>query len=88
MGDVDGGTYVVLHGKGFVADGPRQAKIWFGNRAGAVIRFANDSELIVEAPGGKVGESVDVLVVFEPGGEIKIPHAFTFVEKRDVQISP
>jgi hypothetical protein len=47
------------------------------------VRFASDSELIVEAPGGKPNENVDVLIIFEPGGELKIPHGFTFVEKNN-----
>ena len=46
-----------------------------------MVRFASDSELIVEAPGGKPNEVVDVLIIFEPGGEMKIPKGFTFVEK-------
>ena len=28
-------------------------------------------------------ETVDVLIIFEPGGELKIPKAFTFVEKNN-----
>ena len=31
--------------------------------------------------GGKVGEVVDVLVMFEPGGQLRIPNAFTYVSK-------
>jgi hypothetical protein len=38
--------------------------------------------MIVEAPGGKPNEKVDVLVIFAPGGQLKIPNGFTFVEKR------
>jgi len=86
-GDFEGGTYVRVRGHGFLAE-QRAAKIYFGNRQGTVVRFASDSELIVEAPGGKPDEVVDVLVVFEPGGELKLPHAFTFIEKRPVQITP
>ncbi|HET9992937.1 MAG TPA: IPT/TIG domain-containing protein, partial [Kofleriaceae bacterium] len=80
-GDVEGGTYVRLKGNRFIADGARNAKVYFGSRQGTVVRFASDSELIVEAPGGKPNETVDVLIIFEPGGELKIPKAFTFVEK-------
>jgi hypothetical protein len=80
-GDVEGGTYVRIKGNRFVADGTRIAKVFFGSRQGTVIRFSSDSEMIVEAPGGKPNETVDVLIMFEPGGELKIPHAFTFVEK-------
>ena len=80
-GDAEGGTYVRIKGNRFIADGARNAKVYFGSRQGTVVRFASDSELIVEAPGGKPNEKVDVLIIFEPGGELKIPNAFTFVEK-------
>ena len=80
-GDVEGGTYVRIKGNRFIADGARNAKVYFGSRQGTVVRFASDSELIVEAPGGKPNEAVDVLIIFEPGGELKIPKGFTFVEK-------
>lgn len=80
-GDVHGGTYVRIKGNRFIADGARNAKVYFGSRQGTVVRFASDSELIVEAPGGKVGEKVDVLIIFEPGGELKIAKGFEFVEK-------
>jgi len=80
-GDIEGGTYVRIKGNRFIADGARNAKVYFGSRQGTVVRFASDSELIVEAPGGKPSEQVDVLFIFEPGGELRIPHGFTFVEK-------
>ncbi len=80
-GDVSGGTYVRIFGNGFVTPNARSAKIYFGDRQAATPRFASDSEMIVEAPGGKPGETVDLLVIFEPGGELKLPKAFTFVEK-------
>jgi hypothetical protein len=80
-GDVDGGTYVRIKGNRFIADGPRSAKVYFGSRQGTVVRFQSDSELIVEAPGGKPNEVVDVLIIFDPGGQLKIPNGFTFVEK-------
>jgi hypothetical protein len=83
QGDVEGGTYVRIHGNRFLDDGQRNAKVYFGSRQGTVIRFASDSELIVEAPGGKPNETVDVLIIFEPGGELKIPRGFTFVEKHE-----
>jgi hypothetical protein len=82
-GDVDGGTYVRIKGNRFIDDGPRNAKVYFGSRQGTVVRFASDSELIVEAPGGKPNEKVDVLIIFDPGGQLKIKDGFTFVEKND-----
>ena len=82
-GDADGGTYVLVKGERFIKDGPRNAKVYFGSRQGQVVRFASDSELVVQAPGGKPNEVVDVLVVFDPGGQLKLPKAFKFVEKSD-----
>jgi len=86
-GDVEGGTYVRIKGNRFINDGPRNAKVYFGKdnsmRQGTVVRFASDSELIVEAPGGKPNEKVDVLIVFDPGGQLKIKDGFTFVEKNE-----
>jgi len=82
-GDVEGGIYVRIKGNRFIADGPRMTKVYFGSRQGTVVRFASDSELIVEAPGGKPNEKVDVLIIFDPGGQLKIKDGFTFVEKHN-----
>jgi len=82
-GDSDGGTYVVIKGNRFIKDGPRNAKVYFGSRQGSIVRFQSDSELIVQAPGGKVDEVVDVLVIFDPGGQLTIKKAFKFVDKSD-----
>ena len=81
-GDASGGTYVSIRGNRFLADGPRNAKIWFGTTQGAIIQFQSDRELIVRAPAGEIGKQVDVLLVFEPGGEIRIKNAFKFIEKK------
>ena len=87
-GDVEGGTYVVIKGNRFMKDGPRNAKIYFGSRQGSVVRFQSDSELIVQAPGGKADETVDVLIIFDPGGQLKIPNAFKFIDKNDEGLNP
>jgi hypothetical protein len=81
VGNTEGGTYVKIKGNRFIADGARNAKVYFGSRQGTVVRFASDSELIVEAPGGKNGEKADVLIIFEPGGELKIANGFRWEEK-------
>jgi hypothetical protein len=80
-GDVEGGTYVRIRGNRFTADGPRTAKVYFGGREGSVARFESDSVLIVQAPGGKANEVADVLVIFDPGGQLKIPSGFRWVER-------
>jgi hypothetical protein len=80
-GDAAGGTFVRITGTNFVADGPRNVKVYFGKAQGTVVRFASDVELIVEAPAGKAKQTVDVTLEFDPGGEMKLPKAFTFVKK-------
>ncbi|HEY5947950.1 MAG TPA: IPT/TIG domain-containing protein [Kofleriaceae bacterium] len=81
-GDSAGGTYVKISGTRFLADGARNVKVYFGSKQGTVVRVASDTELVVEAPAGKAKETVDVLVIFEPGGEIKLVKAFTFEKKK------
>jgi hypothetical protein len=89
IGDAMGGQYVVIRGQNFQKQA-RTAKVFFGNNQGNVVRFSgnNDaSELIVQAPGGTAGESVDVLVVFEPGGELPlITKGFTYVDKKTIDV--
>lgn len=85
--DYEKGETVAISGNRFTADGPRTAKVFFGKdpnyAQGIVKRFNGDNELIVEAPGGKLGDTVDVLVVFEPGGQLKIPNAIKYIDKSD-----
>ena len=77
-GDADGGTYVRIAGAGFMTDS-RTTTVYFGSRQGRIVQFVSDGELIVEAPGGNVGDTVDVRLIFEPGGELKLPKTFKFV---------
>ena len=91
-GDTDGGTYVRIKGNGFLVDSkgnsaPANAKVYFGSRQGEVVRFASSEELIVQAPGGKTNETVDVLIIFEGRGELKIPKGFTFIDKKETPAS-
>lgn len=78
-GSVEGGTYVSIRGTGFASGTSRTAKLYFDSKEGTVIRIANDSEVIAEAPAGKLNQTVDIRIVFEPGGEFRLPKAFTFV---------
>jgi hypothetical protein len=82
QGEANGGSYVRILGNRFTKDGARSAKIYFGSRQAGLPRFASDTEMVVEAPGGKRGETVDVLIIFEPGGELKIAKGFTYVEHK------
>jgi len=86
QGDFNGGQLVRISGNRFVKDGVRSAKVYFGSRQGTVVRFAGDSELIVQAPGGELNQTVDVMIIFEPGGEKTLSKAFTFVEPKGVGV--
>ena len=85
-GDAEGGSYIRIRGTGFLpattdktAEGP--GSVFFGAHEGTVIRIQSDTELVVEAPGGKVGDVVDVRVVFKGRGEAQLPKSFTYVHK-------
>ncbi len=84
-GDASGGTRLAVKGNNFQRQ-YRTARVYFGDQQGSVLRFVDDQTLLVEAPGGPPGASVDVLLVFEPGGEITIPRGFTFVDRSPVQV--
>ena len=82
-GDIDGGTYVVIKGNRFTADGPRLAHVYFGGRLASFGGYLTDGEMVVRSPAGKPNEKVDILIVFEPGGEIRLKGAYTYIEKRE-----
>lgn len=83
-GDADGNQFLRVYGTGFLPGGtPRTAHIYFGGKPGNVERFQSDTEMIAIAPPGKPNETVDVTITFEPGGEITLPKAYTFIEKTD-----
>lgn len=74
-GELAGGTYVVLRGLHFT-DEARTAKVRFGGADATVVRFASDSELVVQSPAGT--GTVDIVITFTPGGERTLPAAFTY----------
>jgi IPT/TIG domain len=86
QGDYQGGTTVRISGNRFQEDGVRNAKVYFGDRQGTVIKFDGDHDLYVTAPGGKKGDTVDVKIIFEPGGEKTLPKAFTFIEIKQADV--
>ena len=82
-GDYEGGQLVVVSGNRFTADGVRSVKVYFGGVPAQVLRFEGDDTLKVLAPGGKVGDTVDVKFYFEPGGVLNVPKAYTFMEEHN-----
>lgn len=81
------GTSVHIHGNRFIADGPRNVKVYFGGQEAQIDRFVSDSELTVVAPGGKPNDLVDVLIVFSPGGRLMLSKAFRYIEKDETGLS-
>lgn len=69
---------LVVHGSGFLAES-RSVQVYLGETPANVLSIDSDTELQVEVPAGAAGAPVDVKLVFEPGGEITLPHAFTFI---------
>src|SRR5258706_15215818 len=82
-GDYEGGQLVLITGNRFTADGVRSVKVYFGGVPAQVLRFEGDDKLKVLAPGGKVGDTVDIKFYFEPGGVLNVPKAFTYIEERN-----
>jgi hypothetical protein len=83
-GDFQGGTLVTFKGNRFTKDGARRATVYFGSsgswKKAEFLGFKGDDEFRVRAPGGEPKKKVDVMIVFEPGGEITLANAFEYVE--------
>lgn len=84
-GDAKGGTSVTLMAASqFVADDAKTAKVYFGGELGKVIRVVSSEDLLVEAPGGKAGETVDVVLELQGidrERRMEVPHSFRFVHE-------
>lgn len=72
-----GGAPILVHGSGFMAES-RAIQVYLGDLPANVLSVDSDSDLQVEVPAGEAGKTVDVRLVFDPGGEITLPQAFTF----------
>jgi hypothetical protein len=72
------GEPITIKGEGFMTES-RAVTVFFGDAQAQVIDIPSDTEVMIEAPAGEPGTSVDVVITFDPGGEIKLPHGYTFV---------
>lgn len=79
-GPYTGGDPVVFKGGGFTADGIRGVEIWFGDKKGKNVRFRGDEEMIVDTPGGAVGEVVDITVRFDGARGKKFAKGYTYID--------
>ena len=80
-GNATGDSTVTIKGNRFVNDGPRTIKVYFGGKPGTVRGIPNDSEIIVQAPPGKVDDVVDVVITFDPGGMKKLEKAYRYIRR-------
>jgi hypothetical protein len=79
-GPYTGGDAVVFKGGGFTADGIKGVEIWFGEKRGKNVRFRGDDAMIVDTPGGAVGEVVDITIRFDEGRTKKLTKAYTYID--------
>lgn len=80
QGPYTGGDAVVFSGSGFQADGVKGVEIWFGGKRGKNVRFRGDDEMVVDAPGGAVGEVVDITIRFDGARTKKLTKAYTYID--------
>ncbi len=74
-GAADGGALISIGVENLPASS--SVKVYVGIAQAEIVRVGA-TEIIAKAPGGKPGQKVDVLVIFESGQEITLPGAFTF----------
>lgn len=75
------GDIVTIYGAGFQSDGTRDVRVFFEGKKAKVLRIQGDDEIKIEVPGGiDFGKTVDIKMIFEPGGEITLDKAFKYVE--------
>ena len=76
-GETTGGNYVTIRGRSFTST-TRTAKVYFGAVEGTFLRFASDYEMVVQAPPGVAEQTADIMIVFDPGGMLRLPAAYTY----------
>jgi hypothetical protein len=74
------GEFITIVGSGFQSGGARDARIYFGNEKVHTAQIKGDDKILVKVPGGiEMGTTVDIKLIFEPGGDITYPNAFKYV---------
>ncbi len=81
-GPADGGGTVTIHGSGFEEASTLGVKIYFAKREARFLRFDGDDKMLVQPPGGTLGEKVDILITFGDGREHIFRNAFTYIDPR------
>lgn len=81
-GPVSGASPVTIHGSGFDSGGARDVTVFFGNRKATVMGYKGDSQLVVQPPGGKLGEVVDIMIQFGDSRYFTRKKAYTYVDTK------
>jgi hypothetical protein len=77
---VEGDT-LTIYGTGFQKGGSRSVRVFFDDTKAHVLGFKGNEQLSVKIPGGiEYGTTVDIKIVFEPGGVHTYKDAFTYVK--------
>lgn len=75
------GETLNIYGSGFQSGGRKDVRVFFGTKKANVLGFKGDDQIVVKVPGGvDFGKTVDIKVVFEPGGELTYENAFTYAK--------
>jgi hypothetical protein len=81
------GDTLTIYGTGFQAGGRRHVRVFFDSKKAKVLRFKGNTEFTVSVPGGiDFGKTVDIKVVFEPGGIHTYEKAFTYVKPEQTTV--
>ncbi len=83
-GPYTGSDPVTIHGSGFQKGATRGVKVYFEvdgkSKSASVLRFDGSTRIIVDPPGGQIGEVADLLVIFEDGRSLSLPKAYTYTD--------
>jgi hypothetical protein len=78
VGPSNGGTLVTVHGSGFQDGGVKGVKVYFGDKEATRVYIDGDEAMKVEPPPGEVGQTVDVLFLFDDARKLEYPKAYTY----------
>lgn len=75
------GETLNIYGSGFQSGGRKDVRVFFGAKKANVLGFKGNGQMTVKIPGGiDFGKTVDIKVVFEPGGQLTYEKAFTYAQ--------
>jgi hypothetical protein len=78
-----GGDRVTITATGF---SPTQGlEVRFGKNKASAPLIKENGEILVEAPAGELGSTVDVVIVFDDARTLTIPKAYTYYDPTDVK---